>query len=976
MAAVSWVKYGRHAEHSLGQNEQAYATVYLRLTLLWIQIFAASIALAQSPCLIEGQKRYDSAVDQFKQGVFDTGAIALDSALAVLAQCNDDEAKYLFIAAYNDKVKAAEYQGANMLESLNGYQYIVDNFVPGLDRISAAHAKTYFNLGNTYYQLGLIGNAEYYLKKADAAMAEVSPDNLSRRAYIYGSLANLMDVIGKHQIAIQYGQQALDFLEQQYGIDGERSLKTRGNMMMRYIETNQHQAAASSYARLQTIKTKLQSSDIVNYPVLLDFEASWLIYKGEHRAALEKLELIEQQYPDYLKIEDGHMRILKEKVDVLLLLEHYTSAHNILRDALQDKSKLTSRHLIYSLVCDLHLAMDAPHKALKASEELMLFVFGKPKPSQDYFSSAYGTNAKMLSLATYIRCQYAVAQSTGNPQDWENLLHAVTNAQHMYEREANRSNPGDLFVLREQGWYRVYEFGAEAAYNLYSNSRNEKYLEAAWFLFESARSAALMSSVNRLNSEMGDFVPSELVAEEKSLKNSLAFGLQQINSEDQDPNQRLEIIRIQEKLDDLVALYKTQYPEYARQRFNPAPYTLNQVRDLSMNSDISILSYLTGSEKSFGIVVDSGRIQISELPNEQSIANAVLDWRNLGSRRPEISSFSKATEELDLTSFKLYDMLISPFYGQKALPRNLLILPHGPLHHLPFEALQNSYQQDYVISSTNISYGYSLTLMKSTGKTAYNHTVHKILAMAPNFKTSEVFEPGKQKWNSLPGAAREVQSMASLFKDLTIRNEAENYNWFMENAHNYDVIHFATHAFASNDDAFASGLLLDGGAEAGQRGVLRVSDLYYMTLNTELIVLSACETGDGIFKQGEGMVSLAHGFAHAGSQTIVMSLWQANDASTDKVIGEFYKELSQGQSISAALAEAKRRYLIGADPVLKHPFYWSNLVLIGKDKTLELGANTSLNSNYFAHPLARAGGFMALMVLGGFLAFQIYRRLA
>ena len=112
-------------------------------------------------------------------------------------------------------------------------------------------------------------------------------------------------------------------------------------------------------------------------------------------------------------------------------------------------------------------------------------------------------------------------------------------------------------------------------------------------------------------------------------------------------------------------------------------------------------------------------------------------------------------------------------------------------------------------------------------------------------------------------------------------------------------------------------------------GEITVRDIYNLPLNNHLAVLSACETGKGPLKKGEGLISLATAFLEAGSKSVVTSMWKVNDKKTPNLIRNFYKFLFKKQRTYVALNNAQRAYLKNADSSNSHPFYWATFIHVG-----------------------------------------------
>ena len=162
-----------------------------------------------------------------------------------------------------------------------------------------------------------------------------------------------------------------------------------------------------------------------------------------------------------------------------------------------------------------------------------------------------------------------------------------------------------------------------------------------------------------------------------------------------------------------------------------------------------------------------------------------------------------------------------------------------------------------------------------------------------------------------------------------LKTNASEKNFKDQSTVNYRFVHLATHGFVNEEKPGFSGLLLSPDETSSEDGILYLAEVYNLQLNAELMTLSACETGLGKIARGEGLIGLTRGFLYAGAQNLLVSLWKVNDASTSRLMIDFYEDLLNGNSKSAALQTAKLN-LINSDAKYADPYYWAPFVLIGR----------------------------------------------
>ena len=147
----------------------------------------------------------------------------------------------------------------------------------------------------------------------------------------------------------------------------------------------------------------------------------------------------------------------------------------------------------------------------------------------------------------------------------------------------------------------------------------------------------------------------------------------------------------------------------------------------------------------------------------------------------------------------------------------------------------------------------------------------------------------------------------------------------------YRIVHFATHGLLNSERPELSGIILSLVDENGrpQDGFLRLHEIYNLSLNAELVVLSACQTGLGKEIKGEGLIGLTRGFMYAGSPRVVASLWKVDDVATAELMQRFYRHMLTNKrrpaaALRAAQVEMRRQ------PRWQSPYYWAAFQLQGE----------------------------------------------
>ncbi|HEV3411001.1 MAG TPA: CHAT domain-containing tetratricopeptide repeat protein [Puia sp.] len=274
---------------------------------------------------------------------------------------------------------------------------------------------------------------------------------------------------------------------------------------------------------------------------------------------------------------------------------------------------------------------------------------------------------------------------------------------------------------------------------------------------------------------------------------------------------------------------------------------------------------------------------------------------------------------------RLCQLLIRPIRTLIPDKDEWIVVPDGFLYFLPFESLPSDAGAEPLLETTTISYqlapGLILTPEPRTDQEAPEAGV---LAFAP-FTGDKFLTTGSYRFPPLPASGEEIAGLpGARYSGLQATKTL-----FLKELNRYPVVHLATHAVSSADNAAGSFIAFYPHKDTPIEDCLFLEELYGLNMNkTKLVVISACETGQGELVSNEGVISLARAFAYAGCGSSISSLWKADDQATSFILRRFYVYLQKGYKKSIALRRAKLDYL-ASGTVNKSPAYWSHLVLIG-----------------------------------------------
>jgi CHAT domain-containing protein/Tfp pilus assembly protein PilF len=234
--------------------------------------------------------------------------------------------------------------------------------------------------------------------------------------------------------------------------------------------------------------------------------------------------------------------------------------------------------------------------------------------------------------------------------------------------------------------------------------------------------------------------------------------------------------------------------------------------------------------------------------------------------------------------------LIEPVWDIAADKRLLYIVPHGPLHYVPFQALR--FEDDRPLlheGGPQFTFGPSATVLFRYCQPRAQAAAEPSLALGYNgAKTILRF------------AQDEAQDVARLTQGRAVIGAEPKKTLLYKEADRYRMLHFSCHG------RFDSNAPLESGLELGLDDTLTMADiLKHLRLNAELVTLSACESGVSKIMRGDELVGLSRAFLYAGTPSLICTLWPVDEVSTRILVQKFYQELSAGAGKAQALQRAQ-----------------------------------------------------------------------
>ncbi|MBN2012462.1 CHAT domain-containing protein [candidate division KSB1 bacterium] len=844
-------------------------------------------------------------------------------------------------------------------------------------------ASSYYSIAISYYNSGEFEKALSYLEKSRSIKLKIFGENHPQVAYIYRSFGLIYITLGDYDQALEILQQSLEILSQHFKNDHYQIARTFQSLGRTYYLKQEYDKAYDYYKKALDIFVNTFGMENKEVATMYDYIGAVHFRKGNFTQAIEF-------YKKSIAIKIGLMGKLQDGVAVSyhnlgMVYEEmgdydkalaYCDSTLIIEKQVLDKHSANLAETYYNYA-NIYLKKEDFKNALSYIQNATAVLV------HDFNNEDLLVNPELQNISSpplllkilNIKGDILASYHSAFPDSLHLLKQALATYQLAYElidlTRVKYYFEGSKEFLAENTAH-IYENATNASLELYNETGERSYLENIFTISEKAKAGILMSLLQESKAKQFAGLPDSLVEKEKYLRqecSSLAIEIQKAlanaNEADSLETQQLNAtyFKYSNTHQKIIKRIESSYPNYYNLKFRTQPVTISDVQS-TLDHDTALIEYFM-SDSTLTITFISDELW--------DVVTCHLDTNF----QSQLSEFLVSIKKVDPamfvdTSSHLYEILISPIESYLQAKSKLVIIPHGFLNKIPFEALcptvdANSHPTDfnklsYLVKKFEISYHYSATLFQNIQAESYRRHVAALstsfVGFAPVFSDADTSgallvnneQPinamiaddelrslyiNGSKFRELKNSETEIKEIVSQYnkrkkKAVGYLHNSATEKEFKNSTGQFEIIHVATHGIINEGRPQLSGIIFSQPTDSTdtEDGILFSGETYNLDLNADLVVLSSCESGVGKLVRGEGVMALTRGFLYSGALNIIVSLWKVSDKQTSELMINFYKDTLQDHSYSKALRVAKLKMI--ENKATAFPKSWSSFVLIGR----------------------------------------------
>lgn len=790
-------------------------------------------------------------------------------------------------------------------------------------------------LGEVELRLGNLDAAENSLKKALQLLESAPKENQNLYANTLNRLALVFWNKGQDDEARRYMLQAIDVRSKKDDIKNEQLAASFNDLGLITSRSNPEDALSNYMKALHLYEKEFGkmsekvAQGLINSGIIFRQMES---YGNAEANFLEAQQIIQNLYPNvdhpteaFILTNLGQNYQAQKRLD--LALTHFEQALNKYKKIYGPKHPEIAN--IYNLMGQNQLQQNDYEKALENFQQAFIANssgFSNEDLStypalDDYYQPYTLLNTLLNKSRAYQQIHF---NKTLKFKHLKEALNAIDKSDSLIVRlRRSATNENDKLALTELA-SDIYAEAVNLSYLMGDRAfLKDQYYKKAFYYAEKSKASVLQDAITNSRAKKYANIPEDVLTKERMLLTWIDFLERQIAEKpDKEAEQKLRItlFDVKREHDLLVNMLEKEYPSYYKLKYQSSFPSIEEIQK-QISKETAVISYFPAEElnKIFIFLITKNKFKVIQKNIDENYQRYIAGLRN--------GIYFRDKETYIMSAEFLSDLLLPniPSYV-----KTLSVIPAGKLGFVPFETLfhknlkTEAYEElPYLIKKYSVNYSYSISFLTENKNEVRNKN---ILLMAPvEFNYNEMRLP------TLLGTEQECQQIKQRLAEknynvqLLLKGDAQEQ--VMKKASNgeYGILHLATHGMINEDNPDLSRIYFDPGVEDGR---LYTGEIYNLNLNSNLITLSACETGLGKINKGEGILGFTRALLYAGAQNIVVSLWTVNDLSTAELMANFYEKISETTSYSISLQEAKFSMINNSQNA--EPYYWAPFILVGE----------------------------------------------
>jgi CHAT domain-containing protein len=770
--------------------------------------------------------------------------------------------------------------------------------------------------GSIYYSESNLDSATWYLKYAEQINDRYG-GNLTESQRLYNISGAIYYQTGNYSLAVKYFEKAIAVLSENVPKEKSLLVNYKINTGIALMKLEQFDKARTIYEEL--LKENIYNNEVNHNLGFISLkenkfsESIQYFRKVNYTSDKKVVDLylnMAMAFEGLLKKDSSELYVLKAKEENL---KWYGLQANI------------SNGLILKFQADELAGQKQFSDAIVFYQQaIMQFSPGfrdtTTENNPDVFISTFSFINLFNTLAAKGDALEKLYQAQKETKKLEHALAAYQSAFRLADFVEKTYNSDEARLLLGKIKYNVHSRPIDISLGLYELTKEKKYLEEAYYFDQQNKASVLTINIQENELRNSNSISKELFEKEVSLKTAitnLSLKAAQLTDSSQLQSSistlrdyEIQLGKLQEKVNE--------EPAYRNRYFASKIPGIKELQK-KLDNSTALLSFHLSKEELVVFVITGNQFEYYKAPL------TINFFRIIDSFKLSLYGTVPGNRYNGMSiSTVLYKSLITPLAPMMSNIERLIIIPDDELNYLPFEALADENGR-YMVEKYSIQYQYSTALLE---KEDNSKKAKGILAFAP-FASKGFADSAGSRFSVLHASKDEIVDLqGEIFTD-----SGASKNNFLLSANHYGIIHLATHASVDNEIPLRSFIAFYPVSGTNPDAFkLYAQEIYNLKLDsTQLVILSACETGTGKLVKGEGLMSLSRAFAYAGCPDIITSLWKAEDKTTAFITKKLHYYLEKGYSKDKALQFSKLDFLKSneIDPGFKSPNYWAHLIFIG-----------------------------------------------